>query len=328
MRFRPNSNGIFSPGQSSQGPGMGEVSSATEEGKMVFNTASEITGLDMAEICFGSQTDRLDETLVAQTAIGAAWISDYLYLKKLGFRPNVGVGHSVGELPLFAMAGILPVKETIQLMQIRAEATSKASEERPGMMAAISGLTAEQLKTKSAAIRASGRAAITNFNGKTQQVFSGDHGPMEELETLVGQWRLHDRLRVRFDKLRTGGAFHSAYHMENAVGEVYEAAAALKYSPAEFELMLNNVLYLSELGTANLPRYVSGQLVTEVYFAGSSERVIDDGVTNFVEVGPLQPDTKLRTLSSLVKRDFEDRVHIIEINELGNGKSVKATSST
>lgn len=303
---------------------MGEAAyHATEEGKRTFDIASEVTGVDMAEVCFGSQTDRLEETLIAQPAIAATSIAENFYLEKLGLMADAGAGHSVGELPLLAMAKVLSVRSTFELLQVRAKSTSRASQDRPGMMAAVSGLTAEQIKVKSASILASGRTAIANFNGKTQQVFSGDHGPMEELEELVKQWKLVERLRVRYTKLRTGGAFHSPYHMENAVGEFLEAAQGLTYSTPEFELILNNTMYLSELGTTNLPGYLSQQLVRGVDFVGSAERLVNDGVRNFVEVGPIAPDTNYRALSGLLKRDFADLVHIVEIKEAYNSKTVK-----
>lgn len=308
---------------------MGEAAyHATEEGKRTFYIASEVTGVDMAEVCFGSQTDRLEETLIAQPAIGASSIAENFYLEKLGQRPDVGLGHSVGELPLLAMAKILPVRATLELMQVRAVATSRASKDRPGMMAAVSGLTAEQIKSKSSSILASGRIAIANFNSKTQQVFSGDQGPMEELGELVKEWKLVDRLRVRYTELRTGGAFHSPYHMENAVGELYEAAQRLTYSNPEFELMLNNAEYLSELGLINLPKYLSQQLVNGVDFVGCTERVVNDGVTNFTEVGPIAPDAKYRTLSGLIKRDFAELVHIVEIKEINYSKTTKTPTET
>ncbi|MDO8591386.1 MAG: ACP S-malonyltransferase [bacterium] len=308
---------MLSPGQNVQQAGMGEVAyNATKEGKRVFDIASEVTGVDMAEVCFGSETERLGETLIAQPAIGATSLAEYYYLKKLGLRFDLGIGHSVGELPLLAMAKILPVRETFELMQVRAVATSRASEERPGMMAAINGLTAEQIKLKTSTVLASGRAAIANFNGRRQQVFSGDDGLMDELEELVREWRIREKLKVTYTKLRTGGAFHSAYHMENAVGEVYEAAQALEYSSPDFEVMLNNALYLSELGAINLPTYLSQQLINGVDFVGGVDRVVSDGVSNFVEVGPKSEKAKYKTLSGLIKRDFAENVRIVEIQEV------------
>ena len=295
---------------------MGETAYQTEVGRETFYIASEVTGVDMAEVCFGSETDRLGETLIAQPAIVTAAIADGLYLEKIGIKPDVGIGHSVGELPLLAIAKILPVRDTLELTQVRAAATSKASKERPGVMAAVSGLTTEQLREKAAVILAGGRTAIANFNGRRQQVFSGDQGPMEELEGLVRNWRAGEKLKVTYTKLRTGGAFHSAYHMENAVAEVHEAAQALSYSTPEFELILNNAHYLSELGIVNLPAYISQQLVKGVDFEGGMERVVDDGVLNFTEVGRKSEKAKYKTLSGLIKRDFGELVRIIEVQEV------------
>ena len=126
---------------------MGElVYKASEEAKRIFYTASEVAEVDMGEVCFGSETDRLDETLIAQQAITTVSIAEYSYLKKLGINFDVGLGHSLGEMPLLAMSGILSARDTFSLVKARAIATSKAADERPGEMVVVSGLEAEDLK--------------------------------------------------------------------------------------------------------------------------------------------------------------------------------------
>lgn len=296
---------------------MGEaIYHTSDEAKKVYVVASELTGVDIAEVCFGSETDRLTETLIAQPAIAAVSIAEYYHLKRLGFKPDVGMGHSMGEVPLLAMVGAVSLRDTFKLLQVRAAATSEASKERPGIMAAVSGLTLEDTRSKAANILAGGRTVIANLNGTYQQVFSGDHKPMQELEELVRNLRVTDRIKVKYTELRTGGAFHSPYHMENAVEEFHDAAQSVTLLVPEFDLMLNNSMYLSEIGLANLPVYLSQQLVNGVNFTGGVERVVADGVENFIEVGPRSNTAKHKTLSGLIKRDFADRVHIVEIEEV------------
>ena len=318
-KFRENAVGVLSPGQGSQYPGMGEeLYESSDEAKSVFYEASEATGVDIAEVCFGSQSHRLEETLVAQPAIAAVSIAEYYRLKKLGLRTDVGLGHSMGEVPLLAMAGALSIKDTFGLLQKRASSTAKASEARPGIMAAVTGLTVEEAKQRLGHILEGGRAAMANMNGVRQQVFSGDYDLIEELESLIGHIRATERIKVGFRKLKTGGAFHSRYHMEDAVQEFYDAATALKFKNPEFEIMLNNAQYLQETGISNLPSYLSQQLISGVDFTGGVDRLVNDGVTNFIEAGPGGgSNPKLKILSSLIKRDFEDRVQIIEISEAG-----------
>lgn len=299
---------------------MGEaVYHASDEAKRIFDIASEIAQVDLAEVCFGSQTERLEETLIAQPAIAATTIAEYQYLKELGIRFDAGMGHSMGEIPLLAMAGSLALRDTFTLLQVRAEATSRASQDRPGIMGAVTGLTREQVEQKAGHLLTSTRAGIANFNGTLQQVFSGDHEIMDELEVLVKNMRLKEKVRVGFTKLRTGGAFHSPYHMENAVGEFYEAASSLTFSIPDFDIMLNCAKYLSEVGTENLPNYLSQQLVSPVNFVDGAKTLVDDGVVNYVEVGPIGANAKYKVLSGLMKREFAEQVSMIQISEAING---------
>ncbi len=309
---------------------MGEaVYGASDEAKQVFYIASEATGVDLAEVCFGSQTERLEETLVSQPAIAAVSIAEYYELKKLGFRPDAGIGHSMGEIPLLTMVGAISLRDTFDLLQVRATVTARASQERPGIMAAVSGLSLEDVKSRAATVLASGRAAIANLNHTGQHVFSGDTDVMEELEKIIENARISERLRVRFTKLKTGGAFHSRYHMESAVSEFREALKSIDFEQPEFELMMNNAQYLSEVGTHHLPEYLSQQLINGVDFTGGVSRLVGDGVSNFVEVGPNGPGgepKRLGILSGLVKKDFED-VKIVEIQEFGpSARHPKPTS--
>lgn len=312
----------MSPGQGVQQPGMGEEAySASEKTRKVFDVASEVTGIDISEVCFGSATERLNETLIAQPAIAAVTIAEYYNLKKIGLRPDVGMGHSMGEIPLLAMVGALSIRDTFNLLQTRADVTSRANEERPGAMLAIWGLVLEQVKEKSAPVLASGRAAIANINSRSQHVFSGDYEQIHRLERAIKHMKLTGKTKVGFKRLPIDGAFHSPYHMEKAAEEFYEAARKINFLAPEFDVMLNNGQYLSELKTDNLAKYLSEQLIKGVNFVEGTQRVIDDGVTNFVEVGPIGPKAKYKTLSALIKRDFEQEVHIVEIREVADGPS-------
>lgn|GEM_PF-3795029 len=295
---------------------MGEALYArSEKTKEVFYIASEVAGLDLKEVCFGSDTARLDETVVAQPAIAAVTISEYYHLKKLGLSPDLGMGHSMGEVPLLAMAGALSIRDTFQLLQVRAESTSKASEARPGAMTAVLGPLKEQIRDISEPILASGRMALANLNNRTQHVLSGDHEQIQKLEERIRQLKITEKIRIGFKRLSISGAFHSAYHMAEASAEFYDAAKRYKFSDPEFELILNNARYLSETGIDSLPRYLSSQLVEGVDFAGATERAINDGVTNFIELGPIKPGSRYKTLSGLIMSDFSETVQIVEVRE-------------
>ena len=140
------------------------------------------------------------------------------------------------------------------------------------------------------------------------------HDLMEHLRNV----KIQERLRLRIERVRAGGAFHNPYHMENAAQEFLEEAKVYSFEKADFDLMLNSAKYLSEVGLDNLPEYLSQQLVRPVDFVGSVKRLIGDDVTNFVEVGKKRDRAKYKVLSGLIRRDFEDVVHIIEVTELSN----------
>ncbi|OGL25347.1 hypothetical protein A3A68_00680 [Candidatus Saccharibacteria bacterium RIFCSPLOWO2_01_FULL_48_13] len=286
---------------------MGEdLYNSSEIAKRVFYDGSKVTGIDLADACFGSSTSSLESTRVAQAAIGAVCLGTLLDLYDKGFKPSAGKGHSAGEVTLLGGAGILSVSETFGLIKARSEITHQASIERPGKMAVVRHLSKDQIASAIADILAEGRTFIINFNSTSQNVLSGDE------ETLI---RAREVLKnkiagAKFSILKISGAFHSPYHMGPAVEPFYEAAQHLSYREPNFPVMLNNTRYLHELGTDNLAAYLSGQLVSSVDFVGGVGRLYRDGITDFVDVGP-KP-----ILGHLVQEDYGDRVRIYTAKEL------------
>ncbi|HVX58659.1 MAG TPA: hypothetical protein VG964_02890, partial [Candidatus Saccharimonadales bacterium] len=100
--------------------------------------------------------------------------------------------------------------------------------------------------------------------------------------------------------------FHSKYHTQPAKRRFKRAAHSIKYSGPKFPIMLNNGLYLDEMGLEALPDYIVGQLAGPVLFRQGTERLINDGIVNFVQVDGHS------VLTDLVLEDFADRVNILE----------------
>lgn len=314
MRFRENAVAVLVQGQgvvpkiSAQ-----EAYEQSAKAQRVFEIGRKITGLNLAEICFGEQRDALEKTEVAQPASGAAQLAEYLFLKELGFEPDVGEGHSVGEIHLLAMANVITVEGMFKLLKARGAATAKANSDRPGMMAVARGIRLDQLETELKDLLATGRLKVANLNAMLQHMLSGDVDLIMAARGII-QRRSEEEEELKdaeIKRSRIPGAFHSEYHQKPARRRFKAAAKTIEYGPADFELMLNNGLYLSEVGTSNLPDYLVGQLGKQVLFHKSNQRLVDDGVRNFLELG----DRPI--LSDIVLQDFAELVRIIKLTKAG-----------
>ena len=298
-----------------------EAYQSSTRAQKVFEVGSNITKLDLVEVCFGETAAELDKTEIAQPAISAASLGEFLYLEELGLRPDAGEGHSMGEIPLLAMAEVITLESMFMLIKARAAATAKANTLRPGMMARVRGLSKEQIEEELSELFESGRLTLTNFNARLQHMISGDEDLVKQaIETIKRKAGLvADMKGARISRSRIQGAFHSPYHMQPAKQSFNKTASYIRYSNPKFDVILNNGLYLEELGLSNLPDYLVGQLVGSVLFSESTKRLIDDGISNFIQVGD-RP-----VLTDLIKEDYPEGVNIIKIQKV-NGEKDKPES--
>jgi [acyl-carrier-protein] S-malonyltransferase len=291
-----------------------ELYETSEVSRHIFDIASGITDIDLPAVCWGGEFDRIQETVVAQPALAAFLLSKYFSLHERGFTPDVGEGHSAGEIALLGMAKVFSIEDTFAVLKARSEAMLAAHIRRPGKMAAIQNLSKEQIRSTLEKLIESGRLSLTNLNSKGQHVISGDMELVDRAKEM-----LQNLKSVNFaNKIKNGKvrilpiqiAAHSAYHMEPARLPFAQALKEVQFGSPDFDIVLNSTKYLSELGTDNLSRYLPGQLVKGVDFVGGTERLVSDGIRSFYDPGPKQ------TLSNLVLEDYVGVVRILSDEEL------------
>lgn len=279
--------------------------------RRVFELGTNVTKINLMEACFGDLTGDLEKTEVAQAAISATSLAEFLYLEELGLRPDAGIGHSLGEIPLLAMAGVISVEGMFKLIKARGEATARASALRPGMMAGLRHLDTKQVEEILGDLLSGGRLFLTNFNSRLQHVLSGDTDMIDIARERVkaAAQSAPELKNARLSRTRIPGAFHSPYHMQPATQRFRSTAKKIDYSEPNFTIMLNDGRYLGELGLSSLPNYLVGQLVGRVLFTEGIKRLIEDGITNFIQVGD-RP-----VLSDLVMEDYSGTVNIVQLQK-------------
>jgi [acyl-carrier-protein] S-malonyltransferase len=287
------------PGQGSLEAGMGrDIAEAIPEAREVFRVGSEASGLDLERLCFEAPVEELVETEVQQPALVATSLAMLAGLRARGYRPDVVVGHSVGEFAALAAVSAMSIGETIALVRERGLAMAETAKKYPGSMAAILGLEDEVVENLCRKIVGVWPA---NYNCPGQIVVSGEDGAVEELcaeaESLGAR---------RAIKLKVSGAFHSPL----------VARAADRLRPAVDRIGFHEPIapFMSTVTAKIEPcqRFASllvDQLTAPVRFTQSATELIRGGVHTFVEVGPGN------VLSGLVKR-IDRSVKAIPVSNL------------
>lgn len=265
------------PGQGSQFTGMcNDLYQKYSILKEMFKNAEDILGFNISKIMFNGSKEELTQTKVTQPAI---FIHSMAILKILGdsFNPQKVAGHSLGEFSALTAAGVLSFEDGIKLVSIRAMAMQKACENTNGTMAAILALENDVIENICDNI--DGKVVAANYNCPGQVVISGEYTAVQNAcETLVAKGARRALI------LPVGGAFHSEL-MNEAKQELSEAINKAKFNEPICPIY-QNVTSVGETSIVRLKENLISQLTSPVKWTQSINKMIDDGTTEFIEVGP------------------------------------------
>lgn len=286
------------PGQGSQFPGMGkDLFENYSFAREIFSEADELLGFSLSDIMFNGTEEELKQTKVTQPAI-------YLHsilIAKLGtnFKPEMVAGHSLGEFSALVASGGLSWQDGLSLVSKRALAMQKACEIAPSTMAAVLGLSDDQIENVCAEFN--GEVVAANFNCPGQVVISGSTKGVE----LAGE-KLKEAGAKRVLLLPVGGAFHSPF-MEPAR---LELAAAIESTKIDRPIcpIFQNVNAKASQNEAEIKANLIAQLTGPVRWTQSIEAMVSAGATDFIECGPG------KVLQGLVRKiNAETRVSSMEL---------------
>jgi [acyl-carrier-protein] S-malonyltransferase len=268
--------------------------------RALYEEASEAIGLDLARLCFEGPIEALTKTEVQQPALVATSLACLRGVETLGVRPDVVVGHSVGEYSALAAAGAAPDAQAVALVRARGEAMAETAAEHPGAMAAILGLEDAVVEELCAGIDGVWPA---NYNCPGQLVVSGENGAVDRLLAQAAE-----RGARRMIKLRVSGAFHSPLVARAAerLRPAVERVAWAEPSPPFMSTVTAKLESASRIGAILLE-----QLTAPVRFTQAVAGLAKEGVETFVEIGPGQ------VLTGLIRR-CDRSVRTVAVSEPGD----------
>ena len=169
------------PGQGSQSIGMLEPYFSQEKKfNYVFDISKEVLGLDFKDLILNGTSEDLSPTEITQplmlTANNAIWECLEIQVKEV----TVMAGHSLGEFSALIAAGTLNFEDGLILVSSRAKFMQEAVPEGDGAIAAIIGLTYEDLNSICTSITNEGLLVqLANINSSNQIVISGSKKAVE-----------------------------------------------------------------------------------------------------------------------------------------------------
>ncbi|MFB9931090.1 SDR family NAD(P)-dependent oxidoreductase [Amycolatopsis halotolerans] len=207
----------------------------------------------------------LERTGFTQPALFAVEVALFRLLASWGIKPDFLLGHSIGELAAAHVAGILSLPDAAALVGARARL----------MQALPSGgsMVALQATEDEVTPQLIDQVSIAAINGPDSVVLSGTENAVA---AVVAEFSAR-----KSSKLKVSHAFHSPL-MEPMLAEFAVAAEKLTYAKPQIPIV-STVGVGEDLST---PDYWVRQVRAAVRFHAGVEKLVDEGVRTFVEIGP------------------------------------------
>jgi amino acid adenylation domain-containing protein/thioester reductase-like protein len=271
-------------GQGSQLPGMGRdvhevypvFRAALDEIAAQF-TELEKPLLDVMWADPGSEhAQLLNRTDFTQPALFALEVALWRLWQSWGLRPELLLGHSIGELAAAHVAGIFDLPDACRLVAARGR-LMQALPARGGM----ASLEANGGEAEAAieALGLNGKVDIAGLNAPAQTVISGD---ADAVEALVTHFAARDR---KATKLTVSHAFHS-HHMDDMLAPFEAVAETVRFNPPTMAIVSSLTGQVAKPGEMERPGYWVRQVRSAVRFSDGMYTVRQHGASIFLELGP------------------------------------------
>jgi len=273
------------PGQGSQKIGMGQdLADSFPAAKAVFDEVDDTLGENFSALIFSGSEDDLKLTENTQPALMAVSLAVVRALEAdfgIALKDHGGfvAGHSLGEYSALAAVGALSIADTAKLLRLRGRAMQSAVPVGEGAMAAVLGLTMEQVEDVLAQTDDSlGAAEVANDNANGQVVISGSASAISAASDAMKAAGAKRAL-----PLPVSAPFHCSL-MQPAADAMAQALASAAIGAPALPVVAN-VLAASYDDPAQTADLLVRQVTGRVRWRESVEWMAGHGVTELVELG-------------------------------------------
>ena len=301
---------VIFPGQGSQLVGMGkEFYDKYDFVKKLFKEADEILQSPLSKLILEGPKEELDLTVNTQPAIFLISYSIFNIVKN-EFNIDLSkakyfAGHSLGEYSALCSAGYLNFEDTIKILKIRGDAMQNAVPKGEGGMVAVLGSTVEVIEKIIKDNEKEFHIQIANDNSEGQLVLSGKINDIEKLIEILKS------NSIKNIKLPVSAPFHCSL-MNKASNVMNLEIMKLNFQQSSIKL-ISNVTAKEIVDINKLKELLIKQIENRVRWRESVIYMFNDGVNQFIEIGPG------KVLSGLVKRINKE----VKINAINNESDIK-----
>ena len=285
------------PGQGAQVPGMGQdFYEKSSLSRAVFDQGSEAVKLDLKKLCF-EKNDLLDKTEYTQVAMVTACLAMTRAVEAMGLHADMTAGLSLGEYCAIAAAEGMCDLDAICTVRSRGIFMEHAAPEGTGAMSAVLGLDGDVIEK---VLEGRSGVSIANYNCPGQIVISGYRESVEAAMPL-----LKEAGAKLVTLLNVSGPFHSPM-LKGAGDKLALELKNVRFNNPQIPY-INNVAAKVVTDNTSISDTLERQVYSPVRWQQTMEKMLEDGVENFYEIGPG------KTLAGFMKR-IDRSKKVITIN--------------
>ncbi|AMP38109.1 MULTISPECIES: ACP S-malonyltransferase [Ralstonia solanacearum species complex] len=268
------------PGQGSQSVGMLNAFADHPAVAATLAEASDALGQDIGKLIAEGPADELNLTTNTQPVMLTAAVAVYRAWQAAGGpAPTVVAGHSLGEYSALVAAGAIAFKDAVPLVRFRAKAMQEAVPVGEGGMAAILGLSDDDVRAACAEASIAGVVEAVNFNAPAQVVIAGAKAAVEKACEVAKA-----KGAKRALPLPVSAPFHSSL-LKPASDRLREHLANVTVSAPSIPV-INNVDVVVVNDPAAIKDALVRQAASPVRWVETVQKMKADGITRVVECGP------------------------------------------
>jgi [acyl-carrier-protein] S-malonyltransferase len=264
-------------GQGSQYLGMGkDIYESYPVAKEIYKRVSEATGVDVVQVSFHGTPELIKDSKHAQVCLLALEMTIFNILASRNIVPDIAAGFSFGEYPALIAAGGLSFEDGIKTVFARGSLMSESASKKNGTMALVDGLPREAVEELIS--HTGNNVSIACFNTDSQFFLAGERSKIEHLVDITKAQGAASLL------LPVGGAFHSPY-VEDASILFKDTVNKITFNRLRYPVIGNvkaSVMSTPEEIFAD----TSKQMLSPVQWHMTILKMLELGVTTFVEIGP------------------------------------------